>query len=62
MNNMMQNPMQLMQSFNQFRQMFHGNPQQMVQQAIQSGRITQNQLNQAQQMAVQFQNMMRSMK
>ena len=60
MNNM--NPMQLVQSFMQFKQNFNGNPQQMIQQAIQSGRINQQQLNQAQQMATQLQNMMRGMK
>ena len=60
MNNM--NPMQLVQSFMQFKQNFNGNPQMMIQQAIQSGRINQQQLNQAQQMATQLQNMMRGMK
>lgn len=58
MNNpMMQNPMQLMQKYQQFRQQFQGNPQQIIQQMMQSGRISQNQLDAAQQMAQQFGNM-----
>lgn len=62
MNNMFQNPMMLMQSINQFRQNLSGDPRQMVQQMITSGRINQNQLNQAQQMATQIQQMFRGMK
>lgn len=49
------NPMQMMQQFQQFRNSFQGNPQQMVQQMLQSGRITEAQLQQAVQMARQFQ-------
>ena len=49
------NPMQMMQQFQQFRNNFQGNPQQMVQQMLQSGRITEAQLNQAMHMARQFQ-------
>lgn len=49
------NPMQLMQQFQQFRNSFQGNPQQMVQQMLQSGRVTETQLQQAMQMARQFQ-------
>lgn len=49
------NPMQMMQQFQQFRNNFQGNPQQMVQQMLQSGRITEAQLQQAMQMARQFQ-------
>ena len=38
--NMMGNPMQMiMQRFNQFRQTFQGDPQQQVQQMLNSGRI-----------------------
>lgn len=51
----MSNPMQMMQQFQQFRSTFRGNPQQMVQQMLQSGQITEAQLNQATQMAHQFQ-------
>ena len=49
------NPMQMMQQFQQFRNTFRGNPQQMVQQMLQSGQITEAQLQQAMQMARQFQ-------
>ena len=49
------NPMQMMQQFQQFRNNFQGNPQQMVQQMLQTGRITEAQLQQAMQMARQFQ-------
>ena len=56
---MMQNqmPNNLMQRFNQFRQMFKGNPQQQVQQMLNSGKISQAQYNQAVQMAQQLQRM-----
>ena len=47
--------MQMMQQFQQFRNTFRGNPQQMVQQMLQSGQITEAQLQQATQMARQFQ-------
>ena len=46
----------MMQQFQQFRNNFQGNPQQMVQQMLQTGRITEAQLNQAIQMARQFKN------
>lgn len=49
------NPMQLMQQFQQFRNSFTGNPQQMINQMLQSGRINNAQLQQAMQMAKQFQ-------
>lgn len=49
------NPAQLLQQFQQFRQSFNGNPQQMVQQMMQSGRVSQAQLQRAQQLAQQFQ-------
>lgn len=54
----MGNFQQLMQQFNQFRQMFKGDPQQQVQQLMNSGKINQSQYNQAYQMAQQFQKMM----
>ena len=37
--------------FEQFKKMFNGNPQQMIQQMLNSGRITQEQYNQAVQKA-----------
>ena len=48
----------MMQRFQQFQKMFTGDPQQQVQQLLQSGRVTQDQYNQAVQMAKQFQQMM----
>ncbi len=47
----------LVQRFQQFRQNFKGDPQQQVQQLLNSGRVTQQQYNQAVQMAQQFQRM-----
>lgn len=49
------NMQQMMQAFQQFKAQFSGDPKQAVQQMLNSGRITQDQLNQAQQMAQQFQ-------
>ena len=43
--------------FNSFRRNFNGNPQQMIQQMLNSGRITQTQLNQAIQQANRLKNM-----
>lgn len=48
------NPMQMLQQFQQFKKNFQGNPQQMVQQMLQSGQINNAQLQQAMQMARQF--------
>ena len=53
--NTMTNP--LMQRFQQFRQMFRGDPNQQIQQIMNSGRVNQNQYNQAVQMAQQFSKM-----
>lgn len=53
---MMPNPMQMISQFPQFmRQMQGQDPQQILNQLVQSGRINQQQLNQAQQMAQQMQ-------
>lgn len=49
------NMQQMVQAFQQFKQTFSGDPKQTVQQMLNSGRINQQQLNQAQQMAKQFQ-------
>lgn len=46
---------QMIQKYQQFRSQFQGNPQQEVQKMLQSGQITQQQLNQAQTIAQQFQ-------
>lgn len=48
----------MMQQFQQFKANFQGDPQQEVQKLLQSGRISQEQLNQLQAMAKQFQNLM----
>lgn len=48
----------MMQRFQQFQRMFSGNAEQQVKQLLQSGRVTQDQYNQAVQMAKQFQQMM----
>ena len=58
MNNPFGNVQQLMQQFNQFRQSFKGNPQQQIQQLMNSGKVSQSAYNQAYQMATQFQKMM----
>ena len=53
------NPMnQLMQKFNQFRQTFRGDPRQQVQQLLNSGKVSQEQYNQAVQQVQQLQKMM----
>lgn len=55
------NPMQMVQAFNQFRNNFQGDPKQAVMQLVQSGRMSQGQLNQLQGMAAQFQRMINGM-
>ena len=45
--------------FNQFKKTFSGNPQQMIQQMLNSGRITQDQLNKAMQRANQLMKLMK---
>lgn len=53
-----QNPMNgLLQRFQQFQQMFRGDPRQQVQQLLNSGRVSQSQYNNAVQMAQQLQRM-----
>jgi vancomycin permeability regulator SanA len=49
----------LMQRFQQFQQMFKGDPRQQVQQLLNSGRVTQQQYNNAVQMANQLQRLMK---
>lgn len=48
----------IFQRFQQFRQMFRGDPRAQVQQLLNSGRVSQAQYNQAVQIAQQMQNMM----
>ena len=45
----------LLQRFQQFKQSFHGDPKQQVQQLLNSGKVSQEQYNKAVQMAQQFQ-------
>lgn len=55
-------PMQIIQQFMHFKQNFKGDPKAEVQKMLQSGKISQQQLNQVQQMAGQFQNLLKGMK
>lgn len=54
-----QDPMQAMlQRFQQFQQTFRGDPRQQVQQLLNSGKVSQQQYNNAVQMANQIQQML----
>lgn len=55
-------PMQMIQQFMQFKQNFKGDPKAEVEKMLQSGKISQQQLNQVQQMVGQFQHMLKGMK
>jgi len=48
----------IIQQFNQFRQNFRGNPQQQIQQMLNSGKVTQAQYNAAVQKAQQLQRLL----
>ena len=50
-------PDNFMSKFQQFRQNFKGNPQEQVQQMLNSGKVSQEQYNRAVQTAQQFQRM-----
>lgn len=56
------NPMQqfqvMMQRFQQFKQSFQGDPKAEVEKLLQSGKMSQQQLNQLQQMAKMLQDLM----
>ncbi|MBQ0114014.1 MAG: hypothetical protein KBT03_12865 [Bacteroidales bacterium] len=56
------NPIQMIQEFNNFKNNFRGNPQQEVQRLLQSGQMTQQELNKLQKTASEFQKMMQMMK
>ena len=63
-NAMMQNTMfgnvqNLMNQYEQFRNTFNGDPQKKVQEMLNSGQITQAQVDQARSMATQFQKFMK---
>lgn len=49
---------QMLQQFQQFRQSFQGDPKAEVQKLLQSGKMSQQQLNQLQAMAQQFQGLL----
>lgn len=53
------NMQNLIQQYRQFRQTFQGDPQQKIQAMLNSGQITQEQVNQAKNLATQFQNLMK---
>lgn len=55
---MMQNQNGLLQKFQQFRQMFRGDPSQQIQQMLNSGKVNQQQYDRAVQMANQFKQML----
>ena len=58
--NMSVGPMQMMQQFAQFRRMMQGrNPQQMVQNLLQSGQMSQAQFEQLKQQASELQKILR---
>ena len=52
------NMMNMIQQFNQFRSNFQGNPQQKVQELLNSGQMSQQQFNQLSQMAQVFRGFM----
>ena len=54
----MNNMMNMLQSFMQFRNSFQGNPQMMVQQMLNSGQVSPQQYQNAVQMAQQLQQML----
>ena len=56
-NEMQNNQDGMFQRFQQFRQNFKGDPQQQIQQLLNSGKVSQAQYNRAVQMAQQFQRM-----
>ena len=51
----------MISQFNQFRNSFRGNPQQKVQELLNSGKISQAQYNRAVQMANQFSGLLKMM-
>lgn len=56
-------PMQILKRFQEFRKQMQGkNPQEEINQLLQSGKISQQQLNQAQQMAGQMRGLFEGLK
>ncbi len=58
----MNNAVNIIQRFMQFKNSFKGNPQEQIQQMLNSGKISQAQYNNAVKQAQQFQNMLNGMK
>jgi hypothetical protein len=58
----MNNAVNIIQQFMQFKNSFKGNPQEQIQQMLNSGKISQAQYNNAVKQAQQFQNMLNGMK
>ena len=56
---MLNNPFQLIQQFQQFKQNFKGDPRQQVQDLLNSGKMTQEQLDQCTSMARQLQGILK---
>lgn len=48
------NPIQMLQAFNQFKQTFRGDPQQVVNNMLQNGQMSRQQYEQLKSMANQF--------
>lgn len=53
-NSLFNNPLQMIQQFNQFKSTFQGDPQQKVQEMLRNGQMTQDQFNQLSSMAQVF--------
>ena len=49
---------QMVNEFNKFKNSFQGDPKQIVQELLQSGKMSQAQYNQLSQMALQFKNLL----
>lgn len=59
---MQNNPMLMIQQFNQFKNNFQGDAKAEVQRLLQTGQMSQQQFNQLQNMASGFQNMLNQFK
>jgi len=58
----MNNPMNMIQQFMQFKNSFHGDPREQIQQMMNNGKITQAQYDAAVKQAQQFQKMLGQMR
>lgn len=57
--NLFQNPMKLINDFNQFRSMIQGNPEQTVRHLLQTGQMSQSVYTQLGEIATEFQKLLR---